>query len=230
MKNLIKTVCVVIGIACLLSFAGCGKKSNDTKPENNQENQVNIGSKDNDNTAISSEITGISAVGKLTTPHGDYYLAETFGEFLGQFASDEYEIKISDKEGNKYTLDDLDSTIDSKFVSATVKCDGKSVCNITTQRVSGLKIGEIKIEQFKTEEMTTSLELNGFVIEFGKTTIEDIVSGIGDYAKRTTTDETLNSYPFIFEGCELGQCDVNCNDDNSVKYITVTVIDTFHKG
>ena len=230
MKNLIKTVCVVIGIACLLSFAGCGKKSNDTKPENNQENQVNIGSKDNDNTAISSEITGISAVGKLTTPPGDYYLAETFGEFLGQFASDEYEIKISDKEGNKYTMDDLDTIIDSKFVSATVKCDLDLVCNITTERVSGEKLGDIRIEMFKTNELTTSLEMNGFVINMGKTTIDDIVSGIGDYAKRTTTDETLNSYPFIFEGCELGQCDVNCNDDNSIKYITVTVIDTFHKG
>ena len=200
----------------------------DSKDDKSDKDDV-AGSDSKVNTTEESVIKGFSAVGKMTTPYGDYYLKETFGEFLEQFASsDKYEIKISDKEGNKYTMDDLDTIIDSKFVSATVKCDLDLVCNITTQRVSGEKLGDIRIEMFKTSELTTSLEMNGFVINMGKTTIDDIVSGIGDYAKRTTTDETLNSYPFIFEGCELGQCDVNCNDDGTVKYVTVNVIDTYH--
>ena len=180
-------------------------------------------------TTSGSGITGFSPVGRITSPYGDYYLKETFGEFLEQFtSSDEYEIKISDKEGNKYTMDDLDTVIDSKFVSATVMCGFDQVCNITTQRVSGEKLGGIRIEMFKISNFTTSLELNGFVIDMEKTTIDDIVSGIGDYSKRTDTDESLHIYPFIFEGCELGQCDVNCNADGSVKYITVEAIDTFH--
>ena len=181
-------------------------------------------------TATGNGITGFSAVGRMTTPYGDYYLKETFGEFLEQFASsDKFEIKISDKEGNKYTMDDLDTVIDSRFVSATVKCDLDLVCNITTQRVSGEKLGDIRIEMFKTNELTTSLEMNGFVITREKTTIDEIVSGVGDYATRTSTDETLNIYPFIFEECELGQCDVNCNDDGTVDYIVVNAIDTFHR-
>ena len=181
-------------------------------------------------TATGTGITGFSAVGRMTTPYGDYYLKESFGEFLEQFASsDAYEIKISDKEGNKYTMDDLDTVIDSRFVSATVKCDLDFVCNITTQRVSGEKLGDIRIEMFKADELTTSLEMNGFIIYMGKTTIDEIVSGVGDYATRTSTDETLNIYPFIFEECELGQCDVNCNDDGTVDYIVVNAIDTFHR-
>lgn len=224
MKCIEKVLTALVCLAIVFSVFGCsGKKSG-----SDDKDDIVI-SNNNVETKGESGLSGFSATGKMTTPYGDYYLKETFGEFLEQFASsDEYEIKISDKEGNKYTMDDLDTVIDSKFVSATVKCDLDLVCNITTQRVSGQKLGEIRIEQFKTDELTTSLELCGFAIDIGKTTIDDIVSGIGDYSKRTDTDVGLNSYPFIFEGYELGQCNVNCNDDESVKYVTVNAIDTFH--
>jgi RNA polymerase sigma factor (sigma-70 family) len=250
MKNvIIGGIVAVVAIGAIVGTTiGLLSKKADTEPKNTAVNEVvdnrqdkadkddttdgnDIVSNDSGSeTANGSGITGFSAVGKMTTPYGDYYLKETFGEFLEQFASsDKFEIKISDKEGNKYTMDDLDTVIDSKFVSATVKCDLDLVCNITTQRVSGEKLGDIRIEMFKTNELTTSLEMNGFIIYLGKTTIDDIVSGIGDFSKRTNTDENLNAYPYIFEGCELGQCDVNCNDDGTVKYVAVNAIDTFHR-
>ena len=239
-KVLIGSIAAVVAIGVIIGvILVVLRKHDDTKPETTKIHKEADDRRDEKDTepaddssivtAKGSAATDFSATGRITTEYGDYYLKETFKEFLEQFDPDKYEIKISDKEGNKYTMDDMDTVIDSKFVSATVKVGINLVCNITTQRVSGVKLGDIKIEMFKTDKLTTSLELNGCIIELGKTTVDEIVAVLGDYSKRTQTDEKLHIYPFIFDGFELGQYDVCCNDDGTVKYISINAIDTYHK-
>ena len=229
-KVFVGSVVAVVGIGIVVGIIiGILSKKTDAKPvtpENNEieetdnghNNQVTTGSDEN-NTITNSEIVGFSAVGKLTTPYGDYYLKETLGEFVEQFSSDDYKIIIFDADDNRYSIDELDTVVTSEDVFVNIEHGVTVVCQIGIYEVDGVKLKDCRIAYYTTFEGTTSVEINNTSVKIGETTKDELISSFGNYESKD--EESFGYISFNMSEYELNNYRYKLNDDNTVRFITV---------
>ena len=220
---------VAVGVVTGIIISVLTKKA-DTKPETVKESSIEASEddldsgKENDATdltagsAVETGIVGFAATGKMTTEYGDYYLKETLGEFVGQFSSGDFKVIIFDADNNTYTIDDLDTVVTTDWVGVNIKHGVTFVCEITAEKIDGVKLRDCRITDFVTSEGTTSIEIDGVTVKIGETTNDELISAFGNYESR---DDLPGTIRFNLNKYELNNYMYKLNDDNTVRFVTV---------
>ena len=221
---------VAVGVVTGIIISVLTKKA-DTKPETVKESSIEASEDDLDSgkekdatdltagSAVETGIVGFAATGKMTTEYGDYYLKETLGEFVGQFSSGDFKVIIFDADNNTYTIDDLDTVVTTDWVGVNIKHGVTFVCEITAEKIDGVKLRDCRITDFITKEGTTSVEINNITVKLGETTKDDLISFYGNYESKD--EESFGYIRFNLSEYELNSYSYKLNDDNTIRFITV---------
>ncbi|MBQ6303780.1 MAG: sigma-70 family RNA polymerase sigma factor [Clostridiales bacterium] len=192
------------------------------EPQGNPENIVEPNENDETDPTTGAGINGTLTIDKITTKYGEFYFKDTIGEFIDELsANGELRFVIQDDKNNKYTLDDLDTSVTAYVVGVIVYHDDERLFSFEADRVEDTKIRDCEIDGVITETETTSIEISGNVIEINKSTVDDIVGMFGDYQQ---DDIMKSTYSFLPNGYNSTSFSVTCNDDNTVDYVFVHIL------
>ena len=105
------------------------------------------------------------------------------------------------------------------WVGVNIKHGVTFVCEITAEKIDGVKLRDCRITDFVTSEGTTSIEIDGVTVKIGETTKSDLISYYGNYESKD--EESFGYIRFNLSEYELNSYSYKLNDDKTVRFVTV---------